>query len=159
MRFTRGRDLFVAVVLAGLAVHLLLRVAYHELPPLPRFAGTTLALIGVVEAGLGHSLRARIQRREGTRPVPALTAARAVLLAKASSLLGAIMLGGWLAVIVYTLPQRDQVAAAGADATTGVIGAACAAVLVGAALWLEHCCRTPGRPDTPRDDEEYRRAA
>jgi hypothetical protein len=158
VRFTRGRDLLVVAVLTGLAVHLLLGVAYDELPQLPRFAGTTLALIGVVEAVLGYSLRSRILRREGTRPVPALTAARAVLLAKASSLLGAIMLGGWLAVIVYALPLRDQFPAASADTTTGVIGAGCAAVLVGAALWLEHCCRTPGGPDTPRDDEYHRPA-
>lgn len=159
MRFTRARDLFVAAVLAGLVVHLLLVAAYHDLPPLPRLGGTTLAMIGVVEAVLGYSLRSRIQRRRGTRPVPPLTAARAVLLAKASSLLGAIMLGGWMAVVVYTVPRRDQSLAAAADAVTGIVAALCAAVLVGAALWLEYCCRTPDGPDTPRDDEYHRRAA
>jgi len=158
MRFTRSTDLAVPAVVAGLLVHLMLRVAYDDLPPLPRFAGSTLAMIAAGEAVFGYSLRARIARREGTRPVPALTAARAVLLAKASSLLGAIMLGVWLGVIVYLLPLRDQLVAAAADTTTAVIGAVCASVLVAGALWLEHCCRTPGDPDAPRDDEQHRHA-
>ncbi len=158
MRFTKSTDLAVAAVLAGLLVHLMLRVSYDDLPPLPRFAGTTLAVIAVVEAVFGYTLRNRIARKEGTRPVPALTAARAVLLAKASSLLGAIMLGCWLAVIVYLVPLRDQISAATADTTTGVIGAVCAAALVAGALWLEQCCRTPDDPDAPRDDERHRHA-
>lgn len=159
MRFTRARDLVAAALIAGLVVHLLLGVAYDDLPPFPRFAGTTLAMIGIVEAWLGYTLRARILRRPRTRPVPPLTAARAVVLAKASSVVGAIMLGTWLGVIVYTLPERDQLPAADADTTTGVIGAVCAVVLVGAALWLEYCCRTPDGPDTPSDDDDRRRPA
>jgi len=156
---TRARDLVLPAVLTGLLVHLLLRIGYDELPPLPPLAGSTLAIIAVVEAAFGYSLRARIAHRPGTRPVPALTAARAVALAKASSLVGAIMLGGWLAVVAYALPQRDELAAAGADTTSAIVGAACAAGLIAAALWLEYCCRTPGGPDEPKDDEERRHAA
>jgi hypothetical protein len=116
-------------------------------------------LIAVVEAVFGYSLRARIAHRPGTRPVAPLTAARAVALAKASSLLGAIMFGAWLAVVAYALPQRDEFAAAGSDTTTAVIGAICSAALIAAGLWLEYCCRTPGKPDEPLDDEERRHAA
>lgn len=159
MRFTRVSDLLVAAVLAGLAVHLLLRAAYADLPQLPTFAGTTLAAIAAVEAVLGFQLRARIRHRTGTRPVPPLTAARAVLLAKASSLLGAIMLGSWAAVVVYLMPRRDDFAAAAADTTTAVIGAACAVALIAAALWLEHCLRTPDDPDVPPHDEQHRHAS
>jgi hypothetical protein len=159
MRFTRARDLVIPAVLTGLLVHLLLRIAYEEVPPLPTLAGSTLALIAIVEAVFGYSLRSRIAHRPGTRPVAPLTAARAVALAKASSLLGAIMLGGWIAVIAYALPQRDQFAAAGSDTTSAIIGALCAAALIAAALWLEYCCRTPGQPDEPLDDEERRHAA
>ena len=159
MRFTRARDLVIPAVLTGLLVHMLLRIGYEQLPPLPPLAGSTLALIAVVEAVFGYSLRARIARRRGTRPVAALTAARAVALAKASSLLGAIMLGGWLAVLAYALPQRDQFPAAGSDTTSAIIGAACAGALIAAALWLEYCCRTPGSPDEPLDDEQRRHAA
>lgn len=158
MRPTRVRDLAVPAVLTGLLVHLLLRIGYDQLPPLPTLAGSTLALIAIVEAVFGYSLRARIRRRPGTRPVAPLTAARAVALAKASSLLGAIMLGGWLAVMAYALPLRERFAAAGSDTVSAIIGAACAAALVAAALWLEYCCRTPGRPDEPLDDEQSRHA-
>ncbi|HEY0639672.1 MAG TPA: DUF3180 domain-containing protein [Pseudonocardiaceae bacterium] len=159
MRFTRARDLAVAAVLTGLAVHLLLRVAYDQVPPLPTFAGGTLAALALVEAGLGYSLRSRIRGHREARPVPPLTAARAVALAKASSLLGAIMFGGWLAVLGYALPRRDQFPAAASDTRSAVIGALCASLLVAAALWLEYCCRTPGGPDAPRDGEQHRHAA
>ena len=159
MRPTRVRDLAVPAVLTGLLVHLLLRIGYDELPPLPTLAGSTLALIAIVEAVFGYSLRARIRRRPGTRPVVPLTAARAVALAKASSLLGAIMLGGWLAVVAYALPHRNEFAAAGSDTTSATVGAACAAALIAAALWLEYCCRTPREPDEPLDDEQHRHAA
>lgn len=155
MRFTRSRDLVIAAVVAGLLVHLGLRVGYGSLPPLPTLAGVTLLVIAVVEAPLGFVLRSRIQRRPGTRPVQPLTAARAVLVAKASSLVGALMLGAWLGVLVYVLPIRQDVTAAAHDTTSAVVGAISAAVLVGAALWLEHCCRTPDQPDDP-DAREHR---
>jgi hypothetical protein len=159
MRFTRARDLIIPAVLTGLLVHLLLRIGYEQLPPLPTLAGSTLAVLAVVEAVLGYTVRARIARRPGTRPVAPLAAARAVALAKASSLLGAIMLGGWLGVIAYTLPERHEIVAAAADTTSAIIGACCAAALIAAALWLEYCCRTPRRPDEPLDDQQRRHAA
>jgi Protein of unknown function (DUF3180) len=159
MRFTKARDLAIPAVVTGLLVHLLLQLAYGQLPPLPPLAGSTLALIAVVEAVFGYFLRARIAHRPGTRPVAALAAARAVVLAKASSLLGAIMLGGWLAVAVYALPRRDEFVAARSDTTSAIVGACCAAALIAAALWLEYCCRTPGKPGEPLDDEQRRRAA
>jgi Protein of unknown function (DUF3180) len=156
---TRARDLVVAAVLAGLAVHLVLRIAYEQVPPLPTLAGSTLAIIAVVEAFLGQSIRQRVRRRPGTRPVAPLVVARAVLLAKASSLAAAIMLGGWLAVLVYALPKRDEFTAAGSDTTSALIGAACASALVAAALWLEYCCRTPRQPDEPLDDAHRHKSA
>ena len=45
------------------------------------------------------------------------------------------------------LPLRSQLASAASDSVTAGIGAICAAALVAAALWLEHCCRTPDGPD------------
>ncbi|WP_121001520.1 DUF3180 domain-containing protein [Saccharothrix australiensis] len=146
MRFTKPRDLLAAGLVAGLLAHLLLRLAYDTLPPLPTFAGFTLLVIAVVDLVLGFSLRARIRRKPGTPPVEPLTAARAVALAKASSLLGAIMAGAWAGVLIYVLPVRGEFEAADHDLVSAVVGIACAAALVGAALWLEHCCRTPDDP-------------
>jgi Protein of unknown function (DUF3180) len=151
--FTRARDLLAAAAVAAVLVNLLLQLSYGELPTLPQPAGTTLLAFAIAEVVLGNTLRARIRQRPGTRPVQALTAAKAVVLAKASSLAGAITGGAWLGVLGYVLPLRSQLPAAASDTVTASIGAICAAALVAAALWLEYCCRTPDGPDDPGPDD------
>lgn len=155
MTFTRAGDLVGAGVVAAVLVNLLLRLSYGEVPPLPQLAGTPLLAFAVVEVVLGTNLRARIRRRPGTRPVQPLTAAKAVALAKASSLAGAITLGAWLGVLVYVLPLRAQLESAASDTVTAVVGAVCAGALVAAGLWLEHCCRTPDFPGVHRADGRH----
>lgn len=154
MTFTRPRDLVAAGAITAILVNLLLRVSYGDVPLLPQFAGTTLLVFAVAEAVLGHTLRARIRRRPGTRPVQALTAAKAVALAKASSLAGAMTLGAWVGVLVHVVPLRDRIEPANSDTVTAVIGAVCSAALVAAGLWLEYCCRTPDLPDDRRPDDD-----
>lgn len=151
MKFTRARDLIAIAVIVGVVVYLALQSYYGDLPPLPIFAGIMLLVLGIVELLLGFSLRARV--RDNTRVVQPLTYARAVALAKASSILGAIMFGAWLAAIVYLLPARGQLAAASADLPSAITGVVCSAGLTAAALWLEYCCRTPRDPDDQRDQE------
>ena len=146
MTFTHPRDLLTAAAGAALLFHLLLQVGYGSLPPLPILGGTTLLAFAVVEAVLGFTVRARIRRRPGTRPMPVLTAAKAVLLAKASSLAGSLVAGAWLGVLGYVLPRRSDLTAAATDTIAAVIGAVCATALVAAGLWLERCCRTPDPP-------------
>ncbi|NUT99030.1 MAG: DUF3180 domain-containing protein [Saccharothrix sp.] len=146
MRFTKPRDLLAVGLIAGLLVHLLLRLSYDSLPQLPTFAGFTLLVIAVVDVVLGFSLRARIRRKPGAAPVQPLTAARAVALAKASSLLGAIMAGAWGGVLIYVIPAQGEFDAARHDLVSAIVGLVCAAVLITAALWLEHCCKTPKDP-------------
>jgi predicted outer membrane lipoprotein len=144
---TRPRDLLVAGLVTAVLVHLLVRLTYGGLPAIPAPAGATLGVLGVAEAVAGSLLRARIQRKPGTAPVEPLVAALAVLVAKASSLSGAIVAGAWTGLLVYVLPRSADVAAAADDSVGATIGLACALGLVAGALWLEHCCRTP-------DDEE-----
>ena len=146
MTFTRPRDLLAAAGGAALLLHLLLKVGYSSLPPLPILGGTTLLAFAAVETVLGFTMRARIRRRPGTRPMPALTAAKAVVLAKASSLAGSLVAGAWLGVLGYVLPRRSDLTAAATDTIAAVIGAVCATALVAAGLWLERCCRTPDPP-------------
>jgi hypothetical protein len=148
---TRPLDLMVVGLIGGVVVHLLIRAAYGSIPRLPLLAGVTLFVLAVAEVLLANGLRARIQRRPGTRPVQPLQAARAVALAKASALAGAIMAGAWLGVLGYVLPRQADVAAAAADTAASLVGLVCALALVGAALWLEWCCRTPD--DGERDDD------
>jgi Protein of unknown function (DUF3180) len=146
MKFTKIRDLAVVALVAGLVTVLGLGLVYSDLPTLPRLAAVTFGALAVVEAILAWQLRARITGRSGARPVQPLTAARAVALAKASSLVGALMVGVWVGVVVALLPLRGVSPAASDDSVTGLVGAGGSLALVGAALWLEYCCRTPEPP-------------
>lgn len=147
MRFTRARDLVAAALLAAVAGHLLVRAVYADLPSLPALAGLPLLVLAVIELVLGFSLRAKVRMIVEGRPIEAITVARAVALAKASSLLGSIMVGVWLGVLGYLLPKRSVITAAEEDVPATVVGTVCAAALVAAALWLEHCCRAPSAPE------------
>lgn len=151
MTFTKPRQLVVPAVIAAALVYLGARAGYGGLPPLPPLAGATLLLIAVVDLVIALALRPRIRRKPGFEPVEAITAARSVALAKASSLAGAIMLGVWVGLLAYLVPIMPQVVAAKSDATSAVIGLVSAAALIAAGLWLEHCLRNP---DKPEDDED-----
>lgn len=147
---TRPRDLLAAGLLTAVVVAVLVRLTYGSLPPFPLLGGATLGVLGVAEAIAGSMLRARIRHRPGTRPVQPLVAARAVLVAKASALAGAIMAGAWAGLLVHVLPRAGEVLAAGGDSVAGGVGLVCALGLVAGALWLEHCLRTPD--DEPGED-------
>ncbi|MCP2181603.1 Protein of unknown function (DUF3180) [Prauserella alba] len=144
MHFTRPRELVVAGLIGLVAVYLLFEFAYGQLPSLPTLAGATLLVLAGIETVLAFVVRGRI--REG-RVITGLGIARAVALAKASSLLGALMLGAWLAGVAFLAPQAGDITAAADDLPAAIVGAACAAVLIGAALWLEYCCRAPDTGD------------
>lgn len=152
---TRPRDLFAVALVTAVLANLVVRLTYGSLPSIPLLAGATLGVLGIAEAIAGNVLRARIQRRPGAQPVQPLVAARAVLLAKASSLGGAIMTGVWGGLLAHVVPQAGAVTAAGSDALAGTVGIVCSLGLVAGALWLEHCCRTP---DDDRSDETNGRA-
>jgi hypothetical protein len=64
---------------------------------------------------------------------------------------GALVFGWWLGVLVYLLPRRSTLRVAGEDTAGAVVAAVCALTLVVAALWLQHCCRSP---DEPPDDAD-----
>jgi hypothetical protein len=108
-------------------------------------------VIAIIDMVLGFSLRSRIRGDNPGKALQPLTAARAVALAKASSMLGAIMLGAWIGVLFYVVPKRSEVVAAANDTTSSVVGAICSAALIAAGLWLEHCLRTPDEPNRPDD--------
>ena len=143
---TRARDLVGVGVGVGFASWLVVRVAYGSMPPLPRYSGVSLALLAAVELFLARVVRARVQRRSGAGLLDPLMAARSLALAKASSLVGAGVAGAWAGLLVHLLAVRGALAAAEQDTPGAVIGVGCALLLVGAALWLEQCCRTPDDP-------------
>lgn len=149
MILTRPRDLLAVGLVAALLANVLVRLTYGTLPGFPLSAGVTLGVLGLAEALAGTTLRARIRRRPGTEPVQPLVAARAVLVAKASSLGGAIVAGAWVGLLAHVVPRGAEVTAAASDTASALVGLVCALGLVGGGLWLEHCCRTPDDPEPP----------
>lgn len=156
---TRPRDLAAVALVAVLLGYVVVRLNYGRIPPLPRLAGLAAAALGIAEAIFGYGLRARIQagRRAGGSParppVPPLTAARAVMAAKATALAGAAFGGLWVGLLVYVLPTAGTVLAARSDSVTAAVGLAGSVMMLAGALYLEFCCRAP----RDRDDEPLRR--
>lgn len=146
MRPTRPRDLLAVALIVAVVTNLLVRLSYGSLPGFPLLAGATLGVLGAAEALAGNALRARIRRKPGTEPVQPLVAARAVVVAKASALAGAVLAGAWAGLLVHVLPRSGDVSAAATDTRSALVGLVCALGLVAGALWLEHCCRAPDDP-------------
>ncbi|MDQ6873435.1 MAG: DUF3180 domain-containing protein [Actinomycetota bacterium] len=146
---TRPRDLALAAAGTAVLGYLLVRSYYGDIPALPWTPSVALAGLAVFEGGAARGTRQRIARRPGTKPVEPLVVARLVALAKASALVGALLVGFWAGAFAYTFGARDRLAAAGRDAVVAGVGVAVCALLVGAALWLENSCRAPDPPEDP----------
>lgn len=141
--------LVLVAVLAAVGGYALAAAAYSDLPPLPRVAPVTLALLAVVELAMAHLVRDRVlgRARRGARPLHPLQVARAAALAKASSPAGALLLGLYAGLTLWLLPREaDQPRA---DALVTSTSALAALLLLVAALRLERACRTP---DSSADD-------
>lgn len=130
-------------IAAGFAVlgYLLVELAYGSLPALPLYAPVTIVLLAIVEAGMARIVRDRLAGR-GRRPLDPLQAARAAVLAKASSTTGALLFGGYGGVFAWLLPRRDELALAERDAAVAGLSVLACLGLVVAALLLERSCRT-----------------
>ena len=156
MRPTSVSVLVVAALAAAAAGWLLLSAIYAQMPSLPWPPIIVLAVLATLEFYLAQNTAARVQRRPGALPVDPLAVARYAVLAKASSLAGALSAGfssgllAWLALEPTKAAREDVPAAIG-----GVIAAA---ALVAAALWLERACRVPDRPDRKDEDDTGRRS-
>jgi hypothetical protein len=146
---TRRRDLVAAVVAAAVLGYLLVRMVYRWFPPITVWTGVSLLGVAFAIAGWGFIVRARIRDGEigdGKGRLHPLAVARSVVIAKASAWMGSVVLGWWLAVLAYVLPRRDTLRVAAEDTPGTVVAALCALALVVAALWLQHCCRSPDEP-------------
>lgn len=85
-------------------------------------AGISLLVLAVAEAGWAFYVRNKVNDGQigvGAGRLPALAVARSVVVAKASAWLGTLMTGWWMAMLVYILPRRAQLAAAAADTRRG----------------------------------------
>lgn len=148
---TRPATLVVAGLAAAALAWLMISRFYGKMPDLTWFPPLTLVALAVLEAYAAFNTKARIDRRPGREPVDPLAVARYVVLAKASSLAGAIFAGFYAGMLVWLLIERQRNSYAAADTPPGTAGVVASLALVAAALWLERACRVPERPD---DDEE-----
>lgn len=151
MKPTRARTLLLIIVLTAAVTWALLTVVYSKLPPLTWTGVPALLLAAAAEAWTGRDLRARIAGRPGSKPAPPLFVARMVALAKASSLVAALLAGVSAGFIVY-LPGLLAASTPRSDMITASVAFGSSLILLAAALYLEYCCRVPKNPDRGRDD-------
>jgi Protein of unknown function (DUF3180) len=121
----------------------------------PWSAPGAIVFLDVVLFGIALTLRARLAAfREGQvgahRPDP-IFAARAAALAKASSLVGALVAGLYLGVGIFLLVEYENSAVERRRLIACGLTVAAALVLVAAALFLEHVLRVP--PDQLEEHE------
>jgi hypothetical protein len=146
---TRKRDLTGAAVGAAFVGYLLVVALYQFFPPITVWTGLSLLGVAIAEALWARYVRAKINDGEvGPGPgwLHPLAVARSVMVAKASAWVGALALGWWVGVLVYFLPRRSWLRAAAQDTTGAVVAAVSALALVVAAMWLQHCCKSPQDP-------------
>ena len=77
--------------------------------------------------------------------------ARFAVLAKASSLGGAILTGGYAGFVPWLAIESGRLREASSDLPPTVGGLVASAGLMAAALWLERACRIPEPPDEEQD--------
>jgi DMSO reductase anchor subunit len=149
---TRPRTLLLVTLLAGVVTWAVLTAIYASLPPLTWTLVPALLIAAGAEAWTGRDLRARIQGRITARPLPPLFVARMVALAKASSQTAALLAGVSAGFMIYLSGMLDA-STPRSDLLDASLSFAASLVLLGAALFLEYCCRVPDDPRQHRDDE------
>lgn len=135
----------VGMVAGWLAELMLVGSGRPSLVP-PITLGVALGLIGVLVVLAALPVYRVVRRVAGARVDP-FYATRIVLLAKASSLTGAILSGVALAVLVFLLTRSVVAASSIGMAVVTVVGAAM--LLVGG-LVAEKMCTLPPEDDGPR---------
>lgn len=147
MRPTSGATLAVAALAAAAVAWLAVSRFYGDIPKLPWLPAVTLAALAVAEGAAAHSTKARIERLPGREPVDPLLVARLVVLAKASSLAGALFGGVYAGLSAWLFIERQRLSHAADDLPAALAGLMASALLTVAALWLERSCRIPAEPD------------
>ncbi len=146
---TRKRDLTAAVVAAAVVGYLVVTALYRWFPPITVWTGLSLLAVAIGEALWARYVRAKISEGEigvGRGWLHPLAVARSLMVAKASAWVGALMAGWWVGLLAYFLPRRSWLRAASEDAGGTTVAAVSALALVVAALWLQHCCKSPPDP-------------
>ncbi|GAA1822522.1 DUF3180 domain-containing protein [Luedemannella flava] len=147
LRPTSPGTLVVAGLVSAALAWVIINRFYGDIPDLNWLPGVTLAALAVVEAVAARNTKARIDHKRGTPRVDPLLVARWVVLAKASSLAGAIFGGAYGGVAVWAIVERGTLRVADTNLVPAIAGLVGGLALVAAALWLEHSCRVPPSAD------------
>ena len=150
LRPTKTTTLVVAAIATAALAWWGMSRYFAAVPNITWLPGLTLAALAVMEGIAARTTRARIEKRPRAGTVNPLLVARYAVLAKASSLAGAIFAGAYGGVAAWALSERGQLNVADANLPPSVAGLVGALALVAAALLLERACRVPEPPD---DDE------
>jgi hypothetical protein len=144
MRRTRPADLAVPFVIITVTVYVLLRFSYDSLPPLQYLVPVPIAALGAAELVAARRVRMAVRHEPGAAPMTAIVIARCVALGKASSLVGAGVLGAAVGLLLRLLPELRTVTVAARDARVGALLLLAAGLLVVAGLLLERAGVDPG---------------
>lgn len=117
-------------------------------PTVPWAAPTLLAFVASAFLIAAFTLRPRLERRSGQRPLDPFTAARTAVLAIAGSRTGAAVCGVYLGYAGFLLLELNNSYRRRLLLVVLVAGVAGAA-LSAAALWLERICRIDPPEDKP----------
>lgn len=148
VRPTRGTDLVGPALAGGIAAALLVNLATTGEPSLPTSAPISVVLVAGAVAVTARSTRSRLASRPGTRPLAPLAAARLVALAKAGSVAGVLVAGGWAGVLSVVLDRLGSPAPrGGAAVAVAAVATVAGLALTAASLMLERVCRLP--PEDP----------
>ena len=157
IRPTSISALVIAALVAAAAGWLLLSFFYNSWPAPPWLPAIALVALACAEGFLAQNTSARVQRKPGAAPVEPLAVARYAVLAKASSLAGAMYGGYSVGLLTFFVFEPTKFARDSVPAAAG--GVLASLILIAAALWLERSCRVPDQPDRNQDDEPGRRRA
>jgi hypothetical protein len=145
MRPTRLWVLLLLVIVAAGAGYALAVSFYVNFDSPSALASLWPLLLALAEGYAALMTRARLAGRQGTRPINPLVVARLAALAKATSPVGALLLGGYTGFLLHV--ARTPGPKAHDDTRTAILSMATSLLLVVAALLLERVCRVRRPPD------------
>ncbi|HEY2794426.1 MAG TPA: DUF3180 domain-containing protein [Micromonosporaceae bacterium] len=151
---TSPATLIVAALAAAAVGWIMIARDYGDFPRLTFRPAIITAGLGALEIIAAIATKSRIDRKPGTTPVNPLIVVRYVVLAKASSLVGALMGGFFGAVLIWLLSERTRLTAAANDLPAAIGNVIGAVILLVGALLLERACRVPARPDEENDADK-----
>lgn len=160
---TRIRSLFLVAIVTGALSwggSVLWDNQKDWLPSVPVSAPLVLGFLAAIVAAIARGLSTRLSalraRRADARPVDPVFAARALGLAKASAIVGALVAGFYGGFGIFLAADLD--AAARREGALAALFAVIAAVLLAAAgVWLERVLRVPPEDDEDRHEDAVNR--